>query len=472
VSEPSLPEDPARWPTDPHELLGVPRDIGPLDLRRAYTRLIRTYKPEQFPEHFRRIRAAYESALRLAEFFSARGESEAAASTVQDFRSPGADASGSPELLHQPRTFDPADDANALWELAAAGHEARAYAGLVDLFRRRLDQADLPLRLYWVLALQPELDADRDQCDWLADALRLGRFTGAATELFRREFDERPGAALVASDALLTVDAPTERFASFLAAHAAAAAGLDRWDIVREDLDRARQRIRPTDENSWLRLLFVLIDHAAWVAVDPTNGTSDAEVLLAECRREVAAIDHLAVHQAEAFDRLEFLSAAAGQWGRMRVANTLPAELLDLLPAAWVKPFAEVRPLVADMLAKIVEAPQPWLRHLDQLAARSPTALAFFGSLLAQYQDRLAEPPPVPHAPADLARLAAENLQNDGRWDYRTLRPRLLAFCLREAIGAELVAAVAPVNDGQLAQAIAADWPLRYVTWACRLAWV
>jgi hypothetical protein len=77
VSEASLPDDPARWPTDPHELLGVPRNVGPLDLRRAYTRLIRTYKPEQFPEQFRHIRAAYESALRLAEFFSARGESEA-----------------------------------------------------------------------------------------------------------------------------------------------------------------------------------------------------------------------------------------------------------------------------------------------------------------------------------------------------------------------------------------------------------
>src|SRR5437764_570636 len=73
VSEPSLPDDPARWPDDPYELLGVPRDVSPRDLRRAYTRLIRAYKPEHFPEQFRRIRAAYETVLRLAEFFGAEG---------------------------------------------------------------------------------------------------------------------------------------------------------------------------------------------------------------------------------------------------------------------------------------------------------------------------------------------------------------------------------------------------------------
>jgi hypothetical protein len=458
VSAPSLPDDPARWPTDPHELLGVPREVGPHDLRRAYTRLIRTYKPEQFPEQFRRIRAAYEAALRLAEFLAGAACGLATQEPL-------------PLSRERQAAFDPAEDANALWELAAAGHEARAYAGLVDLFRRRPDQPDLPLRLYWLLALNPELDAGSDPCAWLADALRLGRLAGPAAELFRRELDERPAAAVAAAESILTIDAPTDRLAGFLAVHAAAAAGLGQWDLVRGDLDRGRERVRPTDENSWLRLVLAVIDQVAWAAVDPTGGTANPDALLAECRREVAALGHMAIQQAEAFDRLDYLLAAASQWAWMRLNATLPPELLDLLPAAWVKPFAEVRPRVADLLAKIVEAPQSWLRHLDQLAARSPTALSFFGSLLAQYQDRLAEPPPVPHDPADLARLAAECLQNDGRWDYPSLRPRLLAFCLREAVGADLVAAVGPAVDDRLAQAIAADWPLRYVTWACRLAW-
>jgi hypothetical protein len=45
---------------------------------------------------------------------------------------------------------------------------------------------------------------------------------------------------------------------------------------------------------------------------------------------------------------------------------------------------------------------------------------------------------------------------------------------LREAVGAEQVAAVAPVaapNGEAFQRAIADDWPLRHVCWACRLFW-
>ena len=76
-------------PEDPYELLGVPRDAGPRDLRRAYTRLIRAYKPEQHPEQFRRIRAAYEAALRLAELFgTGRDRSDTTAPAAPRLTSP------------------------------------------------------------------------------------------------------------------------------------------------------------------------------------------------------------------------------------------------------------------------------------------------------------------------------------------------------------------------------------------------
>jgi hypothetical protein len=473
VSEPSLPDDPGRWPTDPHELLGVPRDVGPRDLRRAYTRLIRTYKPEQFPEQFRRIRAAYEAAVRLAEFFAAGGEPGASAPGEAD-KPPVADAPGSPERLAPPRPFDPADDAHALWELAAAGHAARGYAGLADLFRRRPDQPDLPLRLYWLLALDQELDPGRDPCTWLADALRLGGLAGPAAELFRRELDERPAEALAAGEAVADVEAPTDRLAGYLAARGGAAAQLRRWDVLRADLERARGRVRPTDEVSWLRLVLAAVDHLVWAAGDPAGGSADADALLSECRREVAALGHLAVQHAEAFDRLEFLTAATTGWAGLRDGRTLPADLLDLLPLAWVRPFPEVRPLVADVLGQVAAAPAAWLKHLDALAEFSPAALAMFAGLLGQYQDRLPEPPPIPHPPADLARLVAEFIRDNRPWEYPMLRPRLLAFCLREAVGAELVAVVAPTASAraeELQRAIMADWPLRHVCWACRLFW-
>jgi hypothetical protein len=467
-----LPDDLARWPDDPHDLLGVARDAGPRDLKRAYTRLIRLYKPEQFPEQFRRVRAAYETALRQAEFFSGIGEPGASATGGLDSKedqTPVADAPGLPDQSSASR-FDPADDAHALWEIAAAGHEARAYAGLVELFRRRPEQADLPLRLYWLLTLNPHLDPERDPCAWLADALRLGRLAGPAAELFRRELDERPAEALAAGELLTLKDSPTDRLAGFLAARAAAAVRLGRWDQVRRELDRGRQHVRPTDENSWLRLVLAVIDHAAWAA----DGQNAAAELLAECRREIGEMGHLAVSQSESFDRLEYLLQTSAGWAALR-GGTLPPILLDLLPAAWVWPFAEVRPAMVSLLGEIAVAPHNWLWHLDVVAARNLSALSFFGALLGQYEVRLPESPPVPHAPAELARLVREFVHDQQQLRYDLLRPQILTFCLREAVGAELVAAVAPptaVGGGMLSAVLAADWPLRYVCWACRLAWV
>ena len=67
MSHPALPDDPADWPKNPAELLGVEPGADARELRRAYTRLIRVYKPEQEPEKFQRIRAAYELLLRMRD---------------------------------------------------------------------------------------------------------------------------------------------------------------------------------------------------------------------------------------------------------------------------------------------------------------------------------------------------------------------------------------------------------------------
>ena len=63
MTEHHLPDDLARWPEDPYEVLGVERPSDRSELRRAYTRLIRVFKPERAPEAFRRLRQAYEQTL-------------------------------------------------------------------------------------------------------------------------------------------------------------------------------------------------------------------------------------------------------------------------------------------------------------------------------------------------------------------------------------------------------------------------
>ncbi|MDJ0972984.1 MAG: J domain-containing protein [Planctomycetota bacterium] len=55
---PPLPDS-----NDPHELLGVPESADELTIKRAYLKLIRTYRPERAPEAFQRLHQAYERAL-------------------------------------------------------------------------------------------------------------------------------------------------------------------------------------------------------------------------------------------------------------------------------------------------------------------------------------------------------------------------------------------------------------------------
>lgn len=60
---PPLPDE-----SDPFKLLGVPRDVDKRELKRAYGRMVRRYRPDRHPEEFRKVRAAYEEALESLEF--------------------------------------------------------------------------------------------------------------------------------------------------------------------------------------------------------------------------------------------------------------------------------------------------------------------------------------------------------------------------------------------------------------------
>ena len=58
MDRPVLPDS-----QDPFELLGVTPPTTALELRRAYVRLSKQFRPERAPEECKRIRRAYEGAL-------------------------------------------------------------------------------------------------------------------------------------------------------------------------------------------------------------------------------------------------------------------------------------------------------------------------------------------------------------------------------------------------------------------------
>ena len=54
------------------------------------------------------------------------------------------------------------------------------------------------MRLYWLLALEPELDAAHEAEDWLAKGLMNVGLGGPLGELYRRRLDNNPHEALTA----------------------------------------------------------------------------------------------------------------------------------------------------------------------------------------------------------------------------------------------------------------------------------
>jgi hypothetical protein len=490
MSERPLPDDLAQWPAEPNELLGVSFGVTPRDLRRAYNRLIRIYKPEQFPEEFRRIREAYEHLLQIAEWFGQRAEAAAvpddepqllpppkekasddgASTWVPDEPRPEEKASESGFVPARPR--GPEEELEELWESAIAGRPLTAYDRLTQLNQQYAGRIDIYLRLYWLLTLYPELDSRRAPADWLVQGLLETGMAGQLQELYREEVADDPAEALGERfGRLLESSAAPGLLADLMEWRLDAAARLQRWDFLAEDVPRQRLRFGPGEEVLWLRLVFFLADRVAWA------GTPEGVRLMADCSEVIARHEHLASSLSHSFDRFDLLLEASDGWLSLWTVSRLPAQFLQLIAASWSRPFAELRESLMAVLELIAGAPSRWLDHLDVMHERSPTTLSLFGVLLDRFEE-LHEGDTERRDRDALTKAVVAFLP---QWDvtrYTVMRVQFLIFCIGEDIAPEEMAEVASGFTDRWAevgfhwaQTLTADWPLRYVCRACRLFW-
>jgi hypothetical protein len=460
MSESALPEDLSRWPQNSYELLGVVPGVSERDLRRAYTRLIRTWKPEQFPEHFKRIRDAYELALRYNSYFgSAMSEEEPAPSDSVE------------ELPARSPLPAPADDLDELWQLGLDGGAATAYARYVELHQRQPGRTDITLRLYWLLALDRSLDQRQVPCDWLVQGLVSNGAAGPLRELYLRELAQNPAEATSPRcDRVLALPMAAPRLADLAEARWKALAKLGAWDRLADEIEALRERIAPDDERAWLRLLVSISDHVAWAEAPAAD-----EVLIC-CRSEIKLLEHLAIHAPDEFDRLDALFQSATGWRALKRVTSLPPTLLQLIPPSWTQLFAEIRPLLERTISELSLDPLRWLGYLTRVKEKSSPVLAQFGRLLDELQESREWQPPRPDS-SETFELARQFFATASE-SYDKLRKPMLEFCLKEAVQPELLAALIvdkpagwPAWVIPLAHQVADDWPLRYVFQAWALFW-
>lgn len=437
MAEHQLPDDPRNWPDDPFQLLGVEPPISEQDLKRAYTRLIRRFKPEHHPEQFRRVREAYESALERGKWFgfftspqlpppppSERTESPTSPvpppERSESPYSPRVEPEPEPEMPRR-AIFDPVAEA---WKLAISGQQSEAYSTLLDLDRAAPERSDLALRLYWLLAVQPSLDSTRSRHDWLFAALTRSRLSGPSLELYKRELDANPETALFEPyRRLLKVDASGSNLL-YVARQRLGVAGLNRsWTTLDIDLSILYDRVAQLNETGWLSYL---VGVKAYVCFDQPAPVYEI------CKDMLARLRHLELREAWAFDQIEEQEQIAQVW---RWAVLAPGPVRDVVRDAWSASNGGWKKAMQRAAAWATDDPFTAIRQFDQAAQVQQCQL-----ILTTFQRLLDDCQPsrtTTYSPGVIRGLVREFLLTHAVRNYSAIRSGLLQFLIREAIDPE-----------------------------------
>jgi hypothetical protein len=483
MSDSHLPDDPAQWPADPFALLGVDRHVDQRELRKAYTRLIRIFKPEHFPEQFRRIRAAYEMLegyVQYRESCNANGSSSedkpSGDSTVQH-----ADASEELEAAvivpAETAMRVPADNnpAHAAWRLAAEGDPAEAYRQLWELERTPANDSVHYACLYWLLVLQPKLDPVRDRRDWLTAGLQAKGFDARLLELYDRELQGDPEEVLrPRCKQLLECRGPLELMARFAARRWTFAGLMNRWEIIAEELQALREKVSGTDRTAWARLLLAGIEQFQW-----QEDSRAYNYLVRDYRSELDEYSEDHWELSSELDRCDYLTELTAGWRRLKGNSNLQAGFVDalreMIRRSWAQPFSMVRPQLLRLLSPLVANPRQALGLLDRVCHVSIEVIQQLNMLVDfLYQQRHDY---ESDSNVDQLTALSEAFFRIYDWTYYELvRPKVLYQCIVNNITIyQLADAVEKspqeLEKYQITERLRRDLPLRCLVTACHVFW-
>jgi hypothetical protein len=466
MTDHQLPEDLNSWPRDPHKLLGVAPGVSAKDLRQAYTRLIRRFKPEQFPEHFRRIREAYEHLQHFGRFYGPPPESAPSETLQDDTTAPAQpavaknvhDAPAPPAPVAHPPDADALDQ---LWQLTEGCEAHLAYRRLLECRHRPGNRDDVFLRLYWLLRTIPSADPGQDPCHWLALGLKDNP-TGPCQELYYREIERRPAEALGERfDGLLESEAPLSTLALWLQWRWQAAGRLGQWKVIVTNLNALRPRFAGKEDLTWARLLLCALDQLAWCNAPTASATVD------QCCRELDELSH--VHAGNDLSRVDILLDLAAAWKTLS-RDHFPAALIRLIQHSWVRPFFEIRVALLALLENLLSQPWSSLTMLDSLPR---VVLGQFGHMveILRYQPGLFRQPDHP----GLGRLMNEFVEDAYYVDYEMFRKEFFGLLLREVAPLDEVLGALEKTSNQdyvgYLHLASEDWPLRILSTAQCCMW-
>lgn len=398
MSKSHLPDDLSRWPQNPFEILDVTPQVESGELRRKYAALIRRFKPEQYPEHFQRIRAAYELVRGIIEQRSGSPLDPFPALPIPSPPLPAPEVrqppviEKSPAPPSEPRVPSPSRDEipeierlkNSIWKIVMEGDVEEAYRQLNRLVKTHSDDQSLYIRLYWMHVLFPDLDEVNPPSRWLVSGILQCRETSQLYELLNRELCHFPEESL------------TDRFLQVILVAFQGTFGLNllrlRWETARSlgnhvaliaaDLERMVPRLELDSEEAAVRVQVLAFENLVWCS-DPL-----AEARLKSIQDALDRITDIRLGEELQLDQLTQLVVLADSW-KGAVAemtskkqdlgfplNRDPLQLENLVPAFWISTGPHYHIALNRTIAAIADQPSRAFDALDFLVRiRSPIIL-------------------------------------------------------------------------------------------------
>jgi hypothetical protein len=496
TDERPLPADIKTWPENPFELLGATPTTDAKTLKRAYQRLIRFYRPEEFPEEFRRVREAYETASSFAQMLAQSGVETVVTGDMPGLATETPPSNGSPDSAPAPSSdpgrppdasaaapADPAgpptsdDDARFDARLAAAWEAARrsafdeAYRLAKELGAEYPERVRPYLAKYWLLRLNGKLDPGRKPCDELCDCLfgvKAGR--PAALELYRRELERTPEEALSERSTRVLREVLGDGPA-FVVAHPRwqEASRRGRWDVIQEDLNALRTAPISYDRETWIRLLWSACE--ACLFAEGGFGFS----IYAACIHEMEQAADAVLTQQGALSQFDFFVEVTKQIRKLRTRN-VPVAFNRIVAHSWSTSPGDLYLQIVSFIAPWIENQGPLIRLLTDVRTEGSAVLGRFAEILIFVGREIGRSVESFWTPDAAFSVAAEFVAGSMWRSYDTpFRTSLVRFCLyqrmtpmefAEAMIREPSYATA---DGHLAELVASDLPLHCAYEALRL---
>ncbi len=435
----NLPEDTAAWPTNPYALLNVPENISRSQLRRTYHKLIRRFKPEQYPEEFRRIREAYEAVLRHVEFNERY---------PVDDESTGTDDAASVETSSDAPTLPPVrvvvEDPLQTWRGGIDGDAAALYSALQAKLNLHRDDAQLYAQLAWLLRAAPDVDPDLQPNDWLVGGLIQTSQTDTLVELYRRELRCNDGEALGERAHRLFKISPPRRWLVILArVRWHRAVHHNQSEVILSDLEAYDCASRPFADRDLAWQIESTAMRALWLFRSPSV-ESYTEARMRKLEEEFG-------HDPQFYDMLAWLDTSrelARAWQAAR-ERSYPAHLLAMLIQVDTCEYGELRTPLLNWLARTSQG--ELYRIIERLVMEAPLLLSQFQRLLDEAEGASLPTEPVEWPMPLLASVVFEFMErNASQLKAADFHLKILDFCLANAASPSTIAEAMETQQSRL----------------------